>query len=262
MSIAALSNVITKVAAAVFLVYLGYGLTGALGAFIIGSSLSVLYSLARIRSYLKKFSINPELMKKLVVFSISTTTIILVFHILLRADVIALKIFSVPNDTIGIYTGSALIARFIYYFTISIATALLPVVSSSKKLDMKKIKKSFIVLILLFIIGNIIIYKFSDFVISLFFPAGFLELSNLLPILAISTSMLSLSYMLVTILIGIGKPKESLKPLFVGTTVYLASSAILIPSSGVLGMAYVMLLSAFVTLILSGFAVKKNLILR
>jgi len=133
------------------------------------------------------------------------------------------------------------------------------VVSSTKELNIKKIKKSFIVLILLFIIGNVIIYLFSDFFISLLFPQKFLELSGLLPLLAIATSMLSLSYMLVTILIGIGKPKESLKPLFIGTFIYLLFSTILIPAEGVLGMVHVMLISAFVTLILSFFAVKKNL---
>jgi len=238
-----------KLAAAIFLVFLGYELFGALFAIFFSSLIAALFGFWMLRRYIltSRFDPDKEVMKKILFFSIPTAMITIFFTILLRSDVILLK-FLLPQDTAnikaGYYTGSAVLARLIFYFSSAVPIALLPVVSSMHEksgFELKDARKFIPLIIIVFVLINLLYLAFGYDLVETFFPPDYLKSAYVLPYLAFGISILSIDNIIATILIGMGKPKVVVKALSIGLAVYLGLVFMLVPVYGIMGTAWGMI---------------------
>lgn len=241
-----------KLIAAILLVFLGYELLGALFAIFFSSLITALFGFLILRKYVFTNRLDPdkEVMKKILLFSIPTAMITIFFTVLFRSDVILLK-FLLPQDTanieVGYYTGSAVLARLIFYFSGAIPVALLPVVSSMHKergFRLRDTKKFFFLIIIVFVIINLFYLFFGYDLVEIFFPSAYLKSAYVLPYLAFGISILSIDNIIATILIGMGKPKVVFEALGVGLAVYLGLVFLLVPEYGIIGVAWGMIVSS------------------
>jgi O-antigen/teichoic acid export membrane protein len=218
-----------KLIAAILLVFLGYELLGALFAIFFSSLIAASFGFWLLRRCVFRGRSDPdkEVMKKILFFSIPTAMITIFFTVLLRSDVILLK-FLLPLDTanieVGYYTGSALLARLIFYFSGAVPVVLLPVVSSvheERGFELRDAKKIIPLIIIVFAIINLLYFSFGYDLVKMFFPPAYLKSAYVLPYLALGISILSIDNIIATMLIGMGKPKAVVEALGVGLAVYL-----------------------------------------
>jgi len=241
-----------KLIAAILLVFLGYELLGALFAIFFSSFIAALFGFLMLRRYIftSRFEPNKEIMKKILLFSIPTAMITIFFTVLLRSDVILLK-FLLPQATanieVGYYTGSAVLARLIFYFSSAVPIALLPVVSSmheKKGFALENAKKFIPLIVAIFAIINLLYVFFGYDLVEIFFPSAYLKSAYVLPYLAFGISILSIDNIIAAILIGMGKPKVVVEALGVGLAVYLGLVFMLVPEYGIIGTAWGMIVSS------------------
>jgi len=253
-------NSAIKVGLAILLVYFGYGLYGAIGAYGLGALATTVIAFIVLREHVDlRQKIDSVLIKKIAFFSLPVAAVTIVVHVLLKSDVVFLKALGVSNEQIGYYTGAALLARAVYMASSSIAIAALPIISSQKTLMWRSLKKPIALIAAGFIVGNVFIALFPAQLIDLFFPIEYTQVSHLLPPLAVAMSLLSMGYIGSTTLIAVGKPYEILKPLLAGVVAYSVLITYLTPKIG-LSATYTSLITAnTIYLILTVFQARKHI---
>jgi len=233
-----------KVASAVALVYAGYGMAGALGAYAVGAAAATIYAFLKLRKFLDaRQKLKADLVKKIAFFSAPVAAVTIVIHVLMKSDVIFLKYFGLPNELIGYYTGASLVARFAYFASTSVAIAALPLLSRRKGLRWAELKKPAGLVLAALAAGNLIVAAAPAQIITLFFPADYASVSWVLPPLTLAMSLLALGYIGSTALIARGRPKKTLKPIFAGLIVYVALISALAPRVG-LHATYISMIAA------------------
>lgn len=238
----------TKLLFAVTLVYMAYGLLGALGSFLFASLAAILFIASRLKKYIVLSKPDFGLIRKIVDYSFKVSIIVIIFYIILKSDTILLKYLSIPNQLIGFYMGSALISRAVFYLSQAVAISLLPLLSS-KKLKPHTLKKPALLLAVLMLAAIAFSTIFKEQIVSLLFPEAFASVSYMLPLMLMAMSTLGMSYIAVTIPIGMGRPDLGVRTSVLGLAVYLVSFFMLVPKHGIVGSAVSIFLGALAILV-------------
>lgn len=186
-----------KLIAAVILVYIGFGINGAIGGFFIASLISLFY----IKHYAKEFlafptfgklRLTPELKNELGFgFIVLCGTGLITF--LTMADVIFAKYLFSPEDA-GFYSGIAVVGRTVLFLTASITGVLLTHVKINAPMaeNRRYLQKG---LLLTGLIGGsaLIIFIFAPkIVVTTLVGATYADQSYLLPLLSTFVFIVSL----------------------------------------------------------------------
>ena len=186
-----------KLLVAMLLVYIGFGVTGAIGGFFIASALSFLYVRHYAKEYiafptLRKLSLTPELKKEIGFgFIVLCGTGLITF--LTMADVIFAKYLFSPEDA-GLYSGISVVGRVVLFLTASITGVLLTHVrmSATTAENHTYLKKG---LLLTALIGGpalLIFILAPKLVVGTLVGASYTNQSSLLPLLSTYIFLVSL----------------------------------------------------------------------
>lgn len=179
-----------KLIFATILVYLGWSSFGAIFGIVIAQSIAFFYVLSKTKPLFDfsgwNIKIDWRKMKKELKFGSLILTVSLCVTFLYTADIIIIKHYF-SDETAGLYSGIAIIARVIFFITGSIVGVLLPSVKlrDDNGNNSKILKKS---LFLIFGLGGTVLLVFSlfpEFIINIMIGDRYLVYAHLLPRLSL-----------------------------------------------------------------------------
>ena len=201
---------ITKVVLTPLLIMAGLKVYGALGAILFSLAVSFFISLLFIREILKSKADNTKIDG---IYDYSwpvfiSSLCILAFYSL---DIIFAKIFFSASD-VGMYAAISDMGKMIFWGTIPISKAMLPIISEKrdKKASARKdIKGALLLVIGACLIGLIIFALFPEILLKIFYGVKYLKFSSLLAYFGISMFFLAITNIFIYDLMAKGS-KESL----------------------------------------------------
>ncbi|MBS3072723.1 oligosaccharide flippase family protein [Candidatus Pacearchaeota archaeon] len=219
-----ISESVVKLSSAVLLVMVGWMVYGAIIATLLGTYFSLLLSFISLRDILKKNEIkshNPGIYAYSAPVFIAIIAVIVFYSI----DVIMAKIFF-SAEMAGYYAVASMISKVIFFGTQPISKAMFPIASESK--DGKNTKKIFktalLFLGILIIIGLLIVFLFPNLLIKIFSGREIPQITNILILPAIATSIISLTNLNILYKLSQGKIKGCFYlPVFIVIEIILLS---------------------------------------
>ncbi len=203
-----LSESILKLITALILVNLGFGLFGAVSGAILAIFISIFISLFFLRDILSENQ-KPYLISGIKDYGfpvlIATTSIIIFFNV----DVFLARVFF-SEQLNGLYSIASTIALIIFLGTQPISKALFPVTAgeeNNKKDRRRHLSKAILLLSTCILFALVIIKIFPDEIINLFSNKNLPEIKNIVFILALGNSFLSLTNLVIFYKLSIGKTK-------------------------------------------------------
>ena len=201
---------VLKLIIAVSLVYLGFGVFGAVWGIMFGILASFIISLEFNRDILKSKEIESDF-KNIRLESVPYFIAMLIITIVLSYDIILAKAFF-SSEIAGKYAALSMLGKIIFFGTMAISKTMFPLTSEKnykKENTFGIFKKSFLAVAFLCLVAIIIYAFFPDLIINLLYGKQYTELSGFLFYLAISFSFLSLTNLVLVYSLstrGIKKP--------------------------------------------------------
>jgi O-antigen/teichoic acid export membrane protein len=186
-----------KFISGLILLYLGFGVFGAMNGILIGAIAGFIYGLWGIRDILLS---KRQRVKNKHIYGYSWQ--VLVFNItlllFLTLDVLISNLFF-TKEQVGIYALSSTIAKIIYLVTLPISKALLPISTELKDKNQAKsaLKVSIIILSAISFLSLVVIYLAPEHIIKIYSGKVIYEASHILFNLAIASCMLGFSNMMI-----------------------------------------------------------------
>ena len=187
-------NSAIKLILAILLVYLGFGVYGAIIGFIFG----ILISFILIFPFIKEILYAKEIKEKINIFSlenIPTFSAVLIITLMYSLDIIIAK-YLFDANTAGVYSVASMIGKMIFFASSTIAFAMFPI-SSEKFLNGNKDKTLGVAKKTTLTIGAVcgfsvlILWLFPEFIIGLLFGKQYLEISSVMVYIGTAYSLLS-----------------------------------------------------------------------
>lgn len=187
---------LAKLLIAVFLVTIGYGVMGAVGA--ISGSILAAYLFPRMST---QFNVRPHTALHPASFGEGMQAIVFFIGqvIINNIDILLVKHFFAP-ELAGMYAAVALVGRVLYFAAWSVVSAMFPISAAAK---LREEDANVILVPLLFVLGIAIIFIlaasfFPATIISAIFGSGFSESGSMLALYAAATGIYALSVVLMT----------------------------------------------------------------
>ena len=220
-----------RVAALVPLVALGFGVEGALAAFLVGGLATLLFCWPWVRELLHRDGLDLTTLRTLVRFSLPVTATTFLVALFVRADVVLLKLLSTGevNVVVGQYTAPAVLARGIFYLASAVPLMMLPAVASADRIPFATLGRLIVMLSGLFALAWILAYWLASPLVDLLFPPGLQSFSYLLPHLVLAMSLLTLASLLANVLIAARRPTSSTIALSTGFGIFVLVALLLVP---------------------------------
>lgn len=258
-TISGIAYALSKPLAIFILVFLGYGITGAVLGNMLGSVGGLLIGLLLIRL--------PEIKSKLdsvpfFKFAFTNVFYFVGLQLLFSIDIWFVKSF-LSDELVGQYVSASSVAKIPYFLSLAISAALLPSISRATKANDEKrvrdiVRISLRYWLMLLFAMIVVVSSTSDSLILLFFGEAYLEAGPILAVLFTAIALLTFSAVMNTILISRDRLVACLE--VIGGLIFLdvLANAILVPRFGGMGAASATLLVAIVSIILSGLLLLRN----
>lgn len=214
-----LLNSTLKLGIGFIFVFLGYSVTGAVGAMLIAGMVSYLVSFIPLKFIFDKKMSSPAMETK-ELFSYGVPSAVTFFGLtsLISTDIILVKHFFDPTNA-GLYAGLSLIGRVIFYISAPIGSVMFPLIvqkHSRKENFTNTFKFSLFLVCSASIVLTLFYYFFPKFTILFFLKKEeYLALSSLLWLFGIFIALYSLLTILSNFYLSIEKTKIFL-PIFFG----------------------------------------------
>jgi len=196
-----------KLVFAIFLVYIGWNLYGAMLGVVLGAFGAFALSFIPIKDILNKNE-KPSKTPDIYNYSKPVFVTLLAITLFLSLDIIIAKIFFSPNIA-GAYAISSTIAKIIFIGVQPISRAMFPFTTESKnnKDSKKAFLNAFFLIAILISIALILIFFFSDLIILLYAGKIIPQSSSILIYLAIAMSLLSFTNLILFYKLSKGNTK-------------------------------------------------------
>ncbi|MFH1752160.1 MAG: oligosaccharide flippase family protein [archaeon] len=247
------------------IVWLGYGLFGAITGFIIASTLALIFSIVYAKKIKLKVSkkVKPPTYTKMVNFALPLIGFALLLHLLQNIDLFAVKALvgkDIANELTGYYLAATTISKLPFIFVLAFSSVLFPLISRSTfKSNLKKtqnyIKESMRYSLMILLPLSVLFASTALPLIELLFSEAYSAGGEVLSVLAFSTLFLGLFVILTTIISASGKPKHSFALILVVLVVDLILNILFVPVIGIMGAAFATLISMFLGMIIAGLMV-------
>jgi len=242
-----------------FVGILGLGVSGValaypVAAVIVGISGLALLAKKYPEVFGKKISMTKPLTKKLLVFAIPIFLGGIGGQILTYTDTFLITIFRTPSD-VAYYQAAQPSAKILWYTVATLTVVLYPMISELWAKNRKDllgrpfhflIKFSFILIIPVVFIFIV----FPEIVLNLLFGAGYTPGAVVLQIFGVAALIYPLYDILVTVIVGIGRPNITAKVVGAMAVFNVIGDLILIPPYGIVGAAVASLAAFILGLIL------------
>lgn len=205
----------TKLLISMVLIFIGFQVNGALVAFVITALLGwYITNLYLADSNKGKSNLIPDI-KPMLIFTIPVLVQSISTASLYSSDVILVKHFFSSHDT-GIYASLSTLGKIIFFATGPIGTVMFPLVSK-RKASGEPYRKifiySFITTSIFAGVSLAIYWLFPELVISLLYGSAYMEAKRLVVWFGIFIALFTLSSLIITYNLSLGKAKVTLFPL-------------------------------------------------
>ncbi len=209
-----------KLILAVILIYIGFGIGGA----IIGLTFAAIAGWYFSEVYLKhskhKKSITVPNIRPMIFFAFPVMIQSFAITSLYSSDVVLVKHFFSSHDA-GIYSAISTLGKIIFFGVGPIGSVMFPIVAGrhSRGENYKRVfVYSCFVTLLVSIAIPLLYWIFPSFVITLLYSSSYLEAKNLLFWFGLFMSLFTLSSLLINYCLSLGRTKVVLFPLFAALT--------------------------------------------
>jgi len=200
---------ITKLLFAILLVFLGWKVYGAITGVIIGVFFAFILSFYHLKDVFSSKESYSQ-MKGIYGYSMPVFTIIFTVMIFFSLDIILAKAFF-PSNLAGQYAIASMIAKIIFFGMSPISKAMFPLTSeasNNKKHSRDIFIKSLLILGLGVLVALLIVWFFPDLLVRIFSGQYYPEASRIVFLLAISTSLLSFTNLILLYRLSLGKVRR------------------------------------------------------
>lgn len=235
-----------------------FGLSGAIGGFIVAPLIAVLFGL-----YIPKKGNASFPYKKLLLFSLPLIGFSVLSTLQHSIDLFFIKAIVHDSQSSGFFTAAQNIARIPYFGLSAFATVIFPSISQSVSQNLhEKTRKIFndalrYILILL-LPTTMLISSTSSQIVSLLYSKVYLVASSPLSILIFGYGFLTLFTILSNILSGAGSPKTSMIIAGSGAIINSILCYILIPRYGLNGAAIATTIGGGITCTMAGVSIYRK----
>lgn len=208
-----------------------------------------------------KFIFDIGLIKRVSKYSIFVTETSVAGLLLYYTDTLVLTYFKSLKD-VGLYSVALPTAKIFLYFPRAIGGMLLPLTSELwAKKEQKLLKDGMLLLykysIILIVPMVLVMFSFTDLILTLFYGKNYIGASNPMKILSIGMIFAVLYAININFFAGIGKPQLTSKVTYIGALLNLIMNLMLVPFIGMIGAALATSSSYFVMMIMSLWEIKK-----
>ena len=188
---------LTKIFLGIPLIFLGFGVNGAVGAFSLGflfQLIGVFHFIRKLFAGAKEKFITSDIYK----YSLPVLIMLISLTAFYSLDVILVKRLFDPI-TAGHYAALSLFGKIIFFASISISMVMFPKISELKANNRghkSLLLKSLMIALLLGLIASLFYFLMPKFIIGLLFGKEYLVISELLGIFGIVMTIYSLSYII------------------------------------------------------------------
>ncbi|HOK54873.1 MAG TPA: flippase [Armatimonadota bacterium] len=252
---------VTKVAAIILLVMLGFGIKGALVGNIIASAGGLMVAFLQVGRLQEA---EPYPIRRLISYSGATATLSVCFTLLISVDVFMVKAMSSISAEVGYYTAASTIARAPFYVFLGISMATLPVISraaseSDNSLVRQYVRQAFRLHMLLLAPITAIISGTAVGTVGLLYTNQYSEAGPVLGILITALMMFGFLHTLYNVMVAYGDTHTPV----LGTTVLIIlnvlGSVVLVPKMGITGAAVAAIITSIIGFFVSSMICKRRL---
>jgi stage V sporulation protein B len=275
-AIAEMIHSLLKVVLVFIFVYLGFGILGAIFAYVLAPLVAFVFASIIIKRHLSKKRISKDISNNhdlskfqknesktinsfdkwtLIKFSLPITFFYLLITLTTEMGILSVKSILMSNTLTGFYTSAVTLSRVTYSLFAALPMTMLPSISAAfAKRDFSLIKKyinqsmrySMIILFPL----TIVISTNAKQIISLIYSSQFIEAAASLSILVFGFTFLVIFMTQCSFLQGINKPNLAMLFAFLAAGLAWLLNITLIPKYGMFGAAIAMTLTALLSLII------------
>ncbi len=187
-----------KLSLAVFLVYLGFKVGGAMFAVVMSVFIGILLAFIPLKKIVKSKEKKCNTVK-IYSYSISFFVAVISITLMFSLDIIIARIFFSP-EIVGKYAVASMLGKMIFFGTAPIGKVMFPFTSESfdsKKDTRSLLYKASIILFLLCLTAIIIFALFPKLIIGLLFGKEYVAVSRILAFMGISFSFLAFTNLIV-----------------------------------------------------------------
>lgn len=214
---ATIGETAVKLFLGVFLVNLGYGSFGALGAIFIGAALGLFLAKYWVGDFLKverQENFNRKYLKELLLFSVPVTIYTIAQTSLFSSDLILVKHFF-PNFEAGLYAALSSLGKIILFGAGPVIFVMFPMISQKYSSNEKYSKIFFLslgftLLVCLSLLS--LFYFFPSYVIRFSVGSSYLGATGILFLFGVFMSLVSLSNLLINLQLAIKRTKVVILP--------------------------------------------------
>lgn len=208
-----------------------------------------------------KFIFDIGLIKRVSKYSIFVTETSVAGLLLYYTDTLVLTYFKSLKD-VGLYSVALPTAKIFLYFPRAIGGMLLPLTSELwAKKEQKLLKDGMLLLykysIILIVPMVLVMFSFTDLILTLFYGKNYIGASNPMKILSIGMIFAVIYGININFFAGTGKPQITSKVTYIGALLNLIMNLMLVPFIGMIGSALATSSSYFVMMIMSLWEIKK-----
>lgn len=253
-----ITEIIVKLGLGILLVYTVLGLNGTILAIVLSALVTILLGLIQLKKFLnKKYSeyFDPKEVYK---YSYPVIFILTFLMLIFSIDLFLVKHFF-SSDNAGLYAAASLIGKIIFFASFSISQVMFPKSVDNfnkRKSNIKIIKKSMLLTLILAIPAIIIYFLVPTLIIKILFGQGYTEISHLIGFFGVAMTFFSLSYMLALYNLSINKTNFVI-PLIIATIVEIIAISFI--HSSLLQVTLIVTLVMFLVFIYSFIYTTRNL---
>jgi len=204
-----------KLLVGILLVYLGFYLFGATIGLIVASLVGWYITFHYLKGYIKKNPSIPSNLSQMTLFAIPVILQTIAITSLYTSDVILVKHFFSSHEA-GLYASLSTLGKIIFFGAGPIGTVMFPIVSKryAQGGTYKKIFVYSFIITLLFSLAILIIYwLMPQLAITLLYGSAYLEGSSLLVLFGLFITLFTLSSLIISFNLSLGKTKVVVFPL-------------------------------------------------
>lgn len=197
-----------KLLVSVLLIYLGFQVGGAISGFVISIILGWYIAKSYLHYSKEKKGININL-RPMLAFAVPVFMQSLAVTSLYSSDVILVKHFFSSHDA-GIYAALSTLGKIIFFGAGPIGAVMFPLISKRHAQDgeyRKLFVYSLLSTLILAVFVLVIYWLFPGFIINVFYGSAYLEVANLLVWFGIFITLFTLSSLLITFHLSLGRTK-------------------------------------------------------
>ncbi len=252
-------NSSVKVLIAILLVYIGFGIYGAIIGFLLGIVISFFLAFP----FIKEVINANEIKEKINVFakkSLPTTLAMFVIVLIYSIDIILAKAFFSP-DISGKYAVASMIGKMILFSSVTIGYAMFPL-SAEKFINGKKekardiAKKTMIFTVLLCLIATTLLMFFPELIIKILFGSQYIDASQFILYIGVAFSFISLLNILILYKISVNKFRI-IDVIFISLFFILQLTVLILFHATIKEFSIAFMFSTIITFIGSLFLIKK-----